>query len=137
MKILKSLLCRIIGHKAIKPIVDSEFSKIYTPVYVYPHVTKTTSLANMIYPPQHTITSTYYIFTIPDKSACNVCSRCDRIFWRNDNSDGDICDLSNIPGLEHLYELHKRVEWEKQQREVNLAADRLYQQYLMVLKLSV
>lgn len=66
----------------------------------------------------------------------SVCARCQGVFWTYAPNLPALATVEQIPALKEYSDWNKREAWERQQRETNEAAGKLYKQYQMVLKLA-
>jgi hypothetical protein len=66
----------------------------------------------------------------------SICARCAGVYWHSAPNLPALTSSKNVPILQELFDWNKRETWERQQRETNEAAARLYKQYQMVLKLA-
>lgn len=66
----------------------------------------------------------------------SICARCQGVFWTHAPNLPALASSDNVPALKELYDWNRRESWEREQRENNEAAARLYKQYQMVLKLA-
>ena len=65
-----------------------------------------------------------------------VCSRCNGVYWKNTYNKSWFASSKNIPELEDYINWQARQKWEEDQREKNLTAKKLYEQYRVALKLG-
>jgi hypothetical protein len=85
------------------------------------------------------VVSTSSLMTVnspPFELQLKICCRCNTVYWQLKVKQWDLIHINNAPDLKEATELKKRALWEKEQRKKNDLANKLYKQYLMVLKLG-
>jgi cytochrome c553 len=72
----------------------------------------------------------------PFNASFAICARCHHVYWKLEPHLPTIVDSRHMPELKGYHEWREREAMEKQGREKNPLADKLYRQYLVALKLA-
>ena len=123
MHLFQRLVCYVIGHHPITRTEDD--FPISLPIVDFTNVPNTNGFIR------------YKVLAIPLHSRIEICNRCRTVYWCTVNDYGHLCSLSEIPGLYAFRDSYNRLIWERNERKRNYVANKLYQQYLMALKLGM
>lgn len=79
---------------------------------------------------------TFQINRGPFNASFAICARCQNVYWSVEPYGPTVTSVSNLPEIQDYWKWKKRDVWEADQRQKNELANKLYQQYLVALKLG-